>query len=54
MRDSASLAIQVPSVPIRPEWNVLLNRLHLRMAELRIDAAQPFVFDARMFQSGMD
>jgi RES domain-containing protein len=54
IRESASLAVRVPSVPIRQEWNVLLNPLHPRMAELRIDAAQPFVFDARMFQSGMD
>jgi RES domain-containing protein len=45
-----SLAMRVPSVPIRSEWNVLVNPLHLRMSELRIEAAQPFVFDARMFQ----
>ncbi|MFZ1012054.1 MAG: RES domain-containing protein, partial [Terracidiphilus sp.] len=54
IRDRDSLAIQVPSVPIRPEWNVLLNPLHPRMVELRIDAAQPFVFDARMFRSSTD
>lgn len=53
MRGGDSLAIRVPSVPIRPEWNVLLNPLHPRIAELRMDAARPFVFDARMFQSGM-
>jgi RES domain-containing protein len=45
-----SLAIRVPSVPIRSEWNVLVNPLHPRMNELRIEAAQPFVFDARMFE----
>ncbi|HEX4030495.1 MAG TPA: RES family NAD+ phosphorylase [Terracidiphilus sp.] len=54
IRASSSLTVRVPSVPIRPEWNVLLNPLHPRMAEFRIDAARPFVFDARMFQSGMD
>jgi hypothetical protein len=40
----------VPSVPIRVEWNVLLNPLHPRIGELQIEAAPPFVFDARMFQ----
>jgi len=46
----SSLALLVPSVPIRSDWNVLVNPLHPRIAELRIDPPQPFVFDARMFQ----
>ena len=50
IREQSSLALMVPSVPIRVEWNVLLNPLHPRMRELKIEAAQPFVFDARMFQ----
>jgi RES domain-containing protein len=50
IRSGASLALKVPSVPIRCEWNVLLNPLHPRMAELHIDQPQPFVFDARMFK----
>jgi RES domain-containing protein len=50
IRSNASLALMVPSVPIRAEWNVLVNPLHPRMGELRIEPAQPFVFDARMFQ----
>jgi RES domain-containing protein len=53
IRSNSSLALKVPSVPIRPEWNVLLNPLHPRMAELRIDPPQPFVFDARMFEPGL-
>jgi RES domain-containing protein len=52
IRSRSSLGIQVPSVPIRVERNVLLNPLHPRMHELRIEAPQPFVFDARMFQQG--
>lgn len=48
----ASLALLVPSVPIRGEWNVLINPHHARMEELRIEPAQPFVFDARMFMAG--
>jgi RES domain-containing protein len=50
IRSRSSLAIQVPSVPIRVEWNVLLNPLHPRVGELQIDVSRPFVFDARMFQ----
>ena len=45
-----SLALLVPSVPIRAEWNVLLNPLHPSIAGLQIEPPQPFVFDARMFQ----
>jgi RES domain-containing protein len=40
----------VPSVPIRAEWNVLLNPAHPRMGELQIEPPQPFHFDARMFR----
>jgi RES domain-containing protein len=50
IRSGSSLAIMVPSVPIRAEWNVLVNPLHARMSELRVEPAQPFIFDARMFQ----
>jgi RES domain-containing protein len=50
MQSRSSLALLVPSVPIRPERNVLLNPLHPRAAELQIDPAEPFVFDARMFE----
>jgi RES domain-containing protein len=50
IRSRSSLAMQVPSVPIRVEWNVLLNPLHPRIGELKIEPAQPFIFDARMFQ----
>jgi RES domain-containing protein len=49
-RDRSSLAMMVPSVPIRAEWNVLINPLHSRIGELQIDPPQPFVFDARMFR----
>jgi RES domain-containing protein len=46
----SSLALLVPSVPIRAEWNVLVNPLHPRMSELKTEPQQPFVFDARMFR----
>ena len=44
-----SLAVIVPSVPIRGDWNVLVNPLHGRIGEVRVVDVQPFVFDARMF-----
>jgi RES domain-containing protein len=50
----SSLAMMVPSVPIRAEWNVLVNPLHPRIGELRIDPPQPFIFDARMFRSAQN
>jgi RES domain-containing protein len=50
IRGRSSLTMKVPSVPIRAEWNVLVNPLHPRMGELRIEAPQPFIFDARMFR----
>lgn len=50
VHSKSSLAMKVPSVPIRSEWNIVLNPLHPRMAEVRIDPPQAFVFDGRMFR----
>jgi RES domain-containing protein len=50
MHDGSSLAIEVPSAALRVEWNVLVNPMHPRMTEVKIEAPQQFVFDARMFQ----
>jgi RES domain-containing protein len=50
IRAKTSVAMMVPSAPIHSEWNVLVNPVHPRMSELQIEPAQPFVFDARMFQ----
>ena len=50
MHSMASLALMVPSVPIRAEWNVLVNPLHPRAGELKVGPPQPFLFDARMFE----
>jgi RES domain-containing protein len=49
-----SLAMRVPSVPIRSEWNILINPLHPRIGELKIDPAEPFMFDERMFQRQLE
>lgn len=48
-RAGVSLGLRVPSVPIRSEWNVVLNPLHARMAEVKVSSQEPFRFDARMF-----
>jgi RES domain-containing protein len=50
IRKASSLALLVPSVPIRSEWNVLINPQHPAIALLRGDPPQAFVFDERMFQ----
>jgi RES domain-containing protein len=50
IRAGSALALRVPSIPIPTEWNVLINPLHPRMNELKVDAPQAFVFDARMFR----
>lgn len=50
IRSGSSLALKVPSVPIRPEWNILVNPTHPHTADFEINPAEPFVFDARMFE----
>lgn len=50
IREKNSLAIEVPSATLRTEWNVLVNPLHQRVAEIKVEAPQPFRFDARMFR----
>ncbi len=50
IRSQSTLAVLVPSVPIRGEWNILINPLHPRITEIRVEAPQPFVFDERMFR----
>ncbi len=50
IRDGSSLAVEVPSAALRMEWNVLVNPLHPALAKLKIEPAQPFHFDARMFR----
>jgi RES domain-containing protein len=50
IRNAASIAIQVPSAALRVEWNVLVNPLHPKIAQIKIESPQPFHFDARMFR----
>jgi len=50
IREANSLAIEVPSAALRMEWNILLNPLHPAIERLKMEAPQPFHFDARMFR----
>jgi RES domain-containing protein len=50
IREQRSLAMEVPSAALRIEWNVLVNPLHPRVAEIVVERPQPFRFDARMFR----
>jgi len=45
-----SVALEVPSVVIDGEWNVLLNPAHLQFAKIEIGEPRPFRFDGRMFR----
>jgi RES domain-containing protein len=46
-----SAALEVPSVPIEGEWNVLLNPAHPQFAKIHIAAPRHFHFDKRMFRA---
>jgi len=50
IREKSSLAIEVPSAALRMDWNVLVNPLHPDVAKIKVEAIQPFHFDARMFR----
>jgi RES domain-containing protein len=44
-----TVALLVPSAPIRGEWNLLLNPTHREFQKIKFDAPIPFEFGARMF-----
>lgn len=48
VRSGSELAIQVPSVVIPVEWNVLLNPIHPDYQTLAWSEPQPFHFDPRL------
>ncbi len=45
----ASLALEVPSVVVEGEWNVLLNPMHPDFVKVKIGKPEPFQYDQRMF-----
>jgi RES domain-containing protein len=44
------LALEVPSIAIEGEWNILLNPTHPDFAKITLDLPKPFHFDDRMFK----
>jgi RES domain-containing protein len=48
----ASIALEVPSLVIPLERNLILNPHHARFAEVRTVDVAPFFFDPRIFRTG--
>jgi RES domain-containing protein len=48
IRASETVALLVPSAPIRGEWNVLLNPVHGDFQKIKFGRPEPFKFDDRM------
>jgi RES domain-containing protein len=48
VRERRSLALRVPSLVVRQEWNLLVNPEHPEMARVRVLRQEPFVFDPRL------
>jgi RES domain-containing protein len=44
-----TLALRVPSIHSRSDWNLLINPVHGELRQVRILAAEPYTFDARLF-----
>lgn len=51
IRSLRSAALEVPSLAVEGEWNVLLNPAHPDFAKIALFAPKPFHFDERMFQT---
>jgi RES domain-containing protein len=49
LKSKRSLALKVPSVPVRGDWNVLLNPAHPDFPNISITSRGPFFYDERMF-----
>jgi RES domain-containing protein len=50
IQSGKTVAMLVPSAPIRGEWNVLLNPAHRDFPKIKFRDPQPFRFDPRMFR----
>jgi len=49
LKSKRSLALKVPSVPVRGDWNILLNPAHPAFSAIGILSREPFFYDERMF-----
>lgn len=50
LKSRTSVGLKVPSVPVRGDWNVLLNPSHPDFHQVSITSQEPFFYDKRMFQ----
>jgi RES domain-containing protein len=50
LKSRRSVGLKVPSVPVRGDWNVLLNPSHPEFHQVQIATQEPFFYDERMFQ----
>ncbi len=49
-RAGRTVALLVPSAPVRGEWNLLLNPAHAEFARVTFEPPERFAFDLRMFR----
>jgi RES domain-containing protein len=49
--ESKSVALQVPSVAVEGDWNVLLNLTHPDFAKIMVNSPKAWSFDHRMFKA---
>lgn len=50
LKSRRSVGLKVPSVPVRGDWNVLLNPAHPNFSQVSITVQEPFFYDERMFK----
>src|SRR5271165_2204605 len=50
LKSHRSVGLKVPSVPVRGDWNVLLNPSHPDFSAVSITSRERFFYDERMFQ----
>ncbi len=51
IQSNRSAALQVPSLAVEGEWNVLLNPTHPDFPKITVLEPKPFHFDERMFKA---
>jgi RES domain-containing protein len=50
LKSKRSVGLKVPSVPVRGDWNVLLNPSHPNFRQVLIASQESFFYDERMFK----
>ena len=50
IKENKYLALKVPSVIVKGEWNILLNPNHLSIAKIKITETEEYNFDDRLIR----